>query len=641
MVKTLYEKYYNINPELLDTSKWKITSTSEYSDKELEIYLNRKKAIDLYISRTVTNKEIFEKTGINRKELNRFFERCLSLGENNEMYGYNSLIPNKNLKSYKRQIDSNGVGVNASSLPGAFTKLLEDYPELENKIIERLLRKDKNNLEPVTKVKYLHRHFVNDCISLGIKNNEDYPLNTKDKGKQALYRYKRNFEKKNPSKIMKDLGKDASTQFHSTGIKTKQEVITRPFQRVEFDGHLIDVIVSMRVESPDGISVVRNLGRIWLLIVVDVATRVILGYHITLNQQYDRLDVLATFKNAIIPWKRRNFVVLGLNYPNRGGFPSSVIPETEFAIWDEISMDNAKPHYANIVKDKLLEDMGCRINFGPAGTPTGRPYVEKVFDLLEESLHRTVVTTGSGPKDPIRKSPESKSIKYEVTYEEICDLAEVIIYEYNGTPLSSMYYLTPLQLMKQRLESGLLPRKFDENIDLLSITVTRTVAGNMKSGKRPYIQYEGARYRSDVLGGDYSLLKTELNLIIDTEDVSKIRAFRKDGSEVGLLYAQPPWSTPHSLRTRKLLNKKENSGEISFLNEEDYISAFHDHLVEKAPTSKRARNNLVYLKNTSFKEDESHPSQNVEILVQPSDGKKSYLSKETKQLIKKRITFNN
>jgi hypothetical protein len=53
-----------------------------------------------------------------------------------------------------------------------------------------------------------------------------------------------------------------------------------------------------------------------------------------------------------------------LSYPDKGGFPSEVIPETKWAIFNTILLDNAKAHQSKIVMDKLTNELKCVVNFG-------------------------------------------------------------------------------------------------------------------------------------------------------------------------------------------------------------------------------------------------------------------------------------
>ena len=48
-------------------------------------------------------------------------------------------------------------------------------------------------------------------------------------------------------------------------------------------------------------------------------------------------------------------------------------------------------------------------------------------------------------------------------------------------------------------------------------------------------------YRNDIIANLPDLVGTELELLIDIDDLRSIRAFFRDGSELGLLYATGKW----------------------------------------------------------------------------------------------------
>lgn len=78
------------------------------------------------------------------------------------------------------------------------------------------------------------------------------------------------------------------------------------------------------------------IKRFWLLTLIDVATRAIIGYHLTIKEEYDRFDILLCLKNAIEPRKQMNFTIPGLQYPESGGYPSMEIEDANWALFDEI-----------------------------------------------------------------------------------------------------------------------------------------------------------------------------------------------------------------------------------------------------------------------------------------------------------------
>ncbi len=65
-------------------------------------------------------------------------------------------------------------------------------------------------------------------------------------------------------------------------------------------------------------------------------------------------------------------------------------------------------------------------------------------------------TTGSDTKDPVRKKTEKNAIKYDVTYEQMTELIDVLIAEYNNTPHKGVDGLSPLECMSCKLfQAGL------------------------------------------------------------------------------------------------------------------------------------------------------------------------------------------
>ncbi len=182
--------------------------------------------------------------------------------------------------------------------------------------------------------------------------------------------------------------------------------------------------------------------------------------------------------------------------------------------------DNAKANLAKNVTEKLTKLIGCAVNAGPVKTPERRGIIEKFFDTLEENgYHRLPSTTGSNPKDPRRNKSEEKAIKYSISVKDLEQLTEVLIANYNETPHDGINGFKPLELMEQRTERGLIPRTMKEekrnDVVFLSLKIRRTIKGNIKSGKRPFVYYEGVPYRSDVLSKSPGLIGTKLDLLVN------------------------------------------------------------------------------------------------------------------------------
>nr|WP_322787211.1 hypothetical protein [Paraburkholderia mimosarum] len=57
---------------------------------------------------------------------------------------------------------------------------------------------------------------------------------------------------------------------------------SRPYQVVEFDGHKLDIRLKVVVSDPLGFAHEFEIERVWLLVIIDVSTRAVLGYHLVL-----------------------------------------------------------------------------------------------------------------------------------------------------------------------------------------------------------------------------------------------------------------------------------------------------------------------------------------------------------------------
>lgn len=603
-------KLANINELWMDLSNWPTVLFDNLPPDEQEIFLRRKKAVEMYIRNEKMVKDIAEITSLSRHEVQRLVNRCLSDDGEGKIWGYRALIPQKRVGSYKRvqTLKQSNTGM-AEKYTGAFKQLLDTYPELTDKIIDYYLQRRKDIIiENHISVKFLHSYFVKTCRSIGIQLNE-YPFTTNDMGRRSLHRFVKRLEDLYFSKVAQRYGDEAGRHARTTGRgEQNYPMITRPYERVQFDGHRIDAILSITHTTPQGDEITEILDRIWLLVIIDVATTAIIGYHLCINREYSSSDVLHCIKNAIVPKKMMEFKIPGLSYPEGMGYPSLVIEETEWALWDEFYYDNAKANLAGIVIDRLTHIVGCSINAGPVNMPERRPLVERFFRFIEDNeYHRLPSTTGSSPDDPKRKSPEKKAIQYRISVEELQELTEVFIARYNLSGHAGSNNLSPLECMQQRIQKGNFPRVMppeQQNEVLFFLKKEqRNVVGDIKTGRRPYINYEGVEYRNDVLSRSPNLIGTTLSLMVNIEDIRIIRAYLPDGSEFGLLTATGKWGIrAHSLKTRKVINRLRSQKEIEITAMDDPIDVYQRYLESKSKKSKAQRNKLAELRNRIEKE---------------------------------------
>lgn len=325
---------------------------------------------------------------------------------------------------------------------------------------------------------------------------------------------------------------------------------------------------------------------------------------------YNQFDVLRAFQTSILPHKMIDFKIPGFSYPSNGGFPSIALPETQYALFDMVMMDNAKSHLSKNVRNKALNVINCTLNYGSVATPETRGIIERFFGTLEtKGFHRLPMTTDSSINGIKRRNPEYKAIKYDVTYDDILEVIEQLIIQYNNSPHEALYNNTPLQEMERKIrEYGMMPtiaseNKIEDIKKLMYHTVTRRVCGGTKNGKRPYVSFMNAQYRNDILASSNIYLGKEITLLINPDDVSTVEAFTEDGMPLGMLRANGEHGQKsHSLKSRQAINHYAKQNKLDNRTFSTPITAYEQELERRAPYSKRDRTKAEILRREEGKQ---------------------------------------
>lgn len=555
-LKSLRESWPNVLEECLN-------------EKDRKVFISRKLAVDMYIDE-IPVRDIEKKTGIKSSNILKYVKKCIEVNpDTSNLYGYTALLKYTHIKSYTR--NSKKIN-NSKGLSGSFNKLLEEYPSLVDFIYGNYFGDINYTLEKNMSSTTLHRKFLRECKRLGVLDYE-YPFNTNSKGYITLLKYIKSLEGKNIIDTAKREHKNATQKILATGYGKKYSTSPiAPYSQVQLDGHIIDLIYTVESEDKNGNIVRMPATKMWIIIAIDAATRAILGYTLTPSENYSQTDVLEAIRNAIMPRKKIQFTINGFFYPDNGGFPSTAFPELEWALFDTIMLDNAKAHLASNVIYKLTEKLKCAMNFGPVSTPETRPLIERLFLTLEnQGYHKLPFTTGSSVSDPKRKNPEKEAVKYSVTYEDIVQITEYFITQYNNSAHTSLENYTPLQVLENKVrEARMLPCIANEEQQktvegLTNYIIERIIRGGYESGKRPYITFMSVEYRNDIIGVSMNLIGQKILLEINPQDISFIKAYLPNGSELGVLTASGEWGRKsHSIKTRKeSLRRQKNNLNIN------------------------------------------------------------------------------
>lgn len=603
----------HITFEMRNPVNWTPVLADNFEKEKKRKFLQRKKAVDLFLQTNESVSYIAEQTGFSERRIYQLLERCFTFKSNGEIYGYEALIPDHRVKEYQRKADYKNCGFS-----GAFSKLLSDYPELERCIQQTYFNYGKKGEYRISK-KNVHEVFLRKCFDLGI-TRDDYPFISPDSGKRSISNYISKLEKSYPLEAMKREGDHAYRLLKANKNPISIIDITkRPLESVELDGHQVDAFFEIEFQTPYGDYRKIEYRRPWLLCLIDRATRCILGYSLTIEKQYNTQDVLNCIKNSIFPWKPLELTILGVRYDNKAGFPSGIFEKAAYGVFSEINLDNAKAHLSEELESKLLNTVGCTINFGPVATPTRRPYIERFFKTLEDNVfHRIPSTTGSNSNDPKKsESPIKNAKEYSVKLDSLYQILDVALANYNATPSEALFGSSPLELFESQIsdeknQGYIIPKLSDEKRKyhmFFAITIERIVRSNNKQGNFPHISYLNCKYTSSTLLISKHLVGKRVRIIVNANDLREIEVYTLDGLYFGKLQVEKKWRlTPHNITVRKAINKLIRDGKIRAINQIDIVSAYNTYLREEKKSDKK---NTTSKRNTN---SEYTPNRNSKIL---------------------------
>lgn len=204
----------------------------------------------------------------------------------------------------------------------------------------------------------------------------------------------------------------------------------RPLELVQIDHTLADIMVVDEVER-------RSIGRPWLTLVIDVATRMILGHHLSLDAPSSTSVALA-LSHAILP-KRLSLESKAIS----GSWPAAGLPET-------LHLDNAKEFHSNALKRGCREH-GISLTYRPPQTSHFGGHIERLIGTMTGDLHLLPGTTFSS----IRDRGEYKSAKMaSLTMRELERWLTLQIVEIYHQRVHRSIKAPPIKVWEKALASG-------------------------------------------------------------------------------------------------------------------------------------------------------------------------------------------
>lgn len=547
-----------------DLGTWPTPDVGALSKEKKEDYLSRKKAVEMCVAGQ-SDTAIKRACGIGLKQVTRLIrERCVVAHEDGQIYGFRGLVKNVHIKEYTR-IKPVAVDVFGRGGAGALKSLLSLDPDFRKALDKKILSSGPRGA--LTEVKrprkVLWGWFLTELRARGYELRSEWPF-SRDRevpdGYGALRRYADSLLMKHPKLVAKAVGGENAERKLRAGDGVDRPTL-RPFQRVEMDSHKLDGRFCVLI--PDGRDgwVARIIHRLWVTVIIEVYSRAVLGYWLSMGREVPKADVLRAIKRSLTPWMPQPITFSDTALAEGAGLPSVLGDRFLGLCWDETSVDGALAETCRTVKEQLRDVVGSDLlepsnSYSVRRSLDDRPFIETFFRALgDRGLQRLSNSTGPSPNGRKVAHPDAVAVTSEFQYEYLEELLQCLICNYNATPHSALGYRSPLQMLQYLSDRGTLTeRKADPDLvqGLLTYRKLCLVHGGAAQGREPYVQFSNARHGGPAIRGREDLVGKKVWMVNHIEDDARVaRCTTVTGTLIGVLRAGPPWDKlPHTLATR-------------------------------------------------------------------------------------------
>ena len=544
-----------VNPSALDAAK-------------RERFRRRKRALELYLDTDLPVAEVVRRSQLSGSELRRLVRRAFTALPDGTPVGWLACLPGHRVKRYERTAPAVLGGA------GSFERFLTDHPALREALDAWALGRKPVAQGPVRGrgIKALWLAFRDACAAAGIDPATSYPFTNADGGREAVRRYVGRLRDAHFGDAARVRHGDAGARPVATGaaVAATTSQAVRPYALVQLDGHRLDTVLNVRLQDALGVEVDLSLSRLWLLVLMDVASRAVLGYSISLSDNYGADDVLECVACAFEPWTPTALAPGTIAYPPGAGLPSGVVDGAAWRAFDTLLLDNALAHHSTQVQQRILDAGALEIVTHRPAAPRSNAILERFFATFEAmTLHRWPTTTGSGPDDPRRGKPERAAARLDVGLDDLRTVVDVALATYNATPHAALAGRSPLDYLRYRQARSLdlvrhVRHRTLAGLALFERDFAVTIRADTALGHRPHVKFRHVRYASDAIASSLGLRGTKAVLRIDTRDLRSGSLFAADGRCLGRVEAEPRWRLrAHDLTVRKAIFRLVRDGKLA------------------------------------------------------------------------------
>jgi len=310
--------------------------------------------------------------------------------------------------------------------------------------------------------------------------------------------------------------------------------IERAFEVVQIDHTLVDVIVVDRLHR-------QPLQRPWVTLAIDVASRMVAGFHLTLEPP-SALSVSLAIQHLVQP-KLDWLDGLGIDVD----WPTTGLPET-------IHVDNAKEFRSKTMR-RGAEEHGISLQYRPIGAPHYGGHIERLIGTMMGAAHLLPGSTFSNIKD---RGDYDSAANSSMTLDELEQWFALEITRYHAERHRSLGIppIAAWQEVVQRRDTPLRQPYDPEGfrIDFLP-AVERMV-------RRDGIHLFGLRYWDDVLSIWAGRKGRQLRVSYDPRDLSTVFVRGPDGQRYPVRFADlrhPPVTLAEHRRAQTALRERGRS----------------------------------------------------------------------------------
>jgi hypothetical protein len=579
----------------IDLSSWQRVDELSLTEARRKKFIARKMAIELYLS-GATDALLKKKTGESRSNIYRIItDRCLQRHPDGDIFGWRGALPHLRVIDYARNV-APVVHESGGGASGALKWLFESpqTKDVKSQFDKRILSNANSLRHPKPNTQALFRWLIDQLRKLGLEKQNTWPFNTESLGYESIRRYIKKVLADHPVQALSKIGGPDAVSKAKASDGTQRPAF-QLFERVECDAHKLDGRMVVMVPSPHGGYEPRKIRRIWIIVIIEVRSRAVLGYHISMRRECSALDVLIAIKNALSKWTPRKIEFCDDGYAESAAMPSAHDESYLSACWNEFSVDGALANICPKVEAPLQDIVGAKIikpqdpnSFSSRRSKDDRPFIESFFRLLAAgTMHRLSSSTGSTHRDKKGRNPEQIASEFQFQLDYAEELLDIQIANYNATPHSGLGYRSPLAQMDFLSAKHKMRIRHADPQAVKRMAGTRkvcTLLGGEFSGRRPYFNFENAKYTSEWLVQRPDLLGKKLWIQLDDEmDARWATVSDSHGLILGPVHVQPPWhSSPHTLYMRHAIRSLQKRRLLFLTSNRDPVDALIEYAEQHA-----------------------------------------------------------